>query len=529
MSTRRWGRQGFGLLAALALGGAQAQSQTMVRGDEPNGASTASAASDIEPALHSVPMAVELRWDPAHIRAHDGLARERLGLVSTGLLFEAEPGWWMGPVALGAASGQRGGFFVLGAQVQRRWQLAEQWRAQLGLTAGGGGGGGAPVGGGLLLQPAASLVYDWGGLQTGLSWSRVNMPGGQIGSQQWGLVMSWDGRMRYFDVGGTGRHASDPERTGLGMDRVMLTSAQLRVGAHADARGAAAPASTVRLLGARAERLVGRHGYMGIEAAAATHGGADGYMELLATGGLETSLDAVGMRSVSVGVRGAVGMGGGGAVRTGGGTLGKAATSLRWDFGRDAFVGLEAGVVRGASGGDQGRYKAHYAQALLGLQLDHPGAPDAARVNYMAWSASLQRMTGAARKDGGKRALETMGIKVQRDIGDTTFYLTGQAQSAFGGQAGAFSMGLAGLGWTSQPASRQGLRVSAELLAGAAGGGGVDTQGGAVAQGMAYVGYALSGGRELQLGLGRIRSQHGGLDSPLIDLSWTQHLGVGSR
>jgi hypothetical protein len=439
-------------------------------------------------------------------------------------LFEADPGWWMGPVAVGAASGQRGGFFVLGAQVQRRWQLAEHWRAQVGLMAGGGGGAGAPVGGGLMVQPAASLMYDWGGLQTGLSWSRVNMPSGQIGSQQWGLVMSWDGRMRYFDVGGTRRYASYPERTGLGMDRVMLTSAQLHVAARGDV-----PASTVRLLGARAERRAGEYGYWGLEAAAATHGGADGYMELLGTGGLEMPLSALGMRSVSVGVRGAVGMGGGGAVRTGGGTLGKAATSLRWDFGREAFVGVEAGVVRGASGGEEGRYKARYAQVLMGLALDHPGAPDASRVNYMGWSASVQRMTSAARKNGGKEALNTMGIKLQRNIADTTFYLSGQAQSAFGGRAGAFSMGLVGLGWASQHVSTPGWRVAAELLGGAAGGGGVDTQGGAVAQGMAYLGYMQPGGSEWQLGLGRIRSQHGGLDSPLIDLSWTQHLGVGSR
>jgi hypothetical protein len=481
-----------------------------------------------EPALHNLPMSVELRWDPAHIRAHDGLPRERLGLVSASVLFEPEPGWWLGPVALGAASGQRGGFFVLGAQVQRRWQLAEQWRAQLGLMAGGGGGANAPVGGGLLVQPSASLMYDWGGLQTGLSWSRVNMPSGQIGSQQWGLVVSWDGRMRYFDVGGTRRYSSDTGPTGLGMDRVMLTSAQLHVDAHVDAHGATS-AKSVRLLGARAERRAGDHGYWGIEAAAATHGGADGYMELLGTAGLETPLSALGMRSVSVGVRGALGLGGGGAVRTGGGTLGKVATSLRWDFGREAFVGLEAGEVRAGSDGGQGRYKAHYAQALIGLQLDHPEAPGPSRVNYMAWSASLQRMNGAARKDGSKEALETMGIKVQRDIADTTFYLTGQAQSAFGGRAGAFSMGLVGLGWASEHASRPGWRVSAEVLAGAAGGGGVDTQGGAVAQGMAYLSYMLPGGSEWQLGLGRIRSQHGGLDTPLVDLSWTQHLGVGTR
>jgi hypothetical protein len=463
--------------------------------------------------VRSIPMAFEARFDPAHIQGG-----ERLGLLSTSLLFEVDAGWWMGPVAMGAASGQRGGFFVLGAQAQRRWQLTDQWRAQLSVMAGGGGGGGAPVGGGLLLQPAASLLYDWGPVQTGVSWSRVNMPSGRIGSQQWGLVLNWDGRMRYFDIGALGRSSSDTGRTGLGFDRVMLSTAQLRVKARPGM-----PATTVRLLGARVEQRTGEHGYWGVEAAAATHGGADGYMEVLGTAGLETSLAAVKLDSLHVGVRGAVGLGGGGAVQTGGGVLAKAAATARWDLGRDAFVALEAGGVRSGAGG----YRARYAQVQLGLQLDHPGSAEPARVGSMAWSGSLQHMSHAARKDGRTLSLDTMGLKVRRDLSDQ-FYLTGQAQSAFAGQAGAFSMGLAGVGWASSMATK-GWNLSAELLAGAAGGGGVDTRGGSVAQGVAYLGYALEGGRQLQLGLGRIRSQHGGLNSPVIDLSWTQQLGVGSR
>jgi len=490
----------------LAFGAAQAQA--------PSG-------SGYEQRLRELPMALEMRWDPVHIRAHDGESRERMGLLGTGLLFELEPGWWMGPVAIGAASGQRGGFFALGAQVQRRWQLAEQWRAQLGLTAGGGGGAGAPVGGGLLVQPAASLMYDWGTVQTGLSWSRVNMPSGQIGSQQWGLVLSWDGRMRYFDVGAIGDTSPYAGRTGLGFDRVMLSTTQLRVNAHGDV-----PSASVRLMGVRADHHTSEIGYWGIEAAAATQGGADGYMEVLGTIGLEAPLVSWGLPSVSVGVRGALGLGGGGAVRTGGGSLGKVATSLRLDVGRDAFVGVEAGVVRSGSGD----HKARYAQALIGLQLDHPESFAMAHVGGMAWSASVQHLSHAARKDGRSQALDTVGLKVQQDIG-ALFYLTGQAQSAFAGQAGAFSMGMAGVGWSTANAGQvsPGWQFSAELLAGAAGGGGVDTNGGAVGQGMAYLGYALRGGSEVQVGLGRIRSLHGGLNSPVIDLSWTQHLGVSSR
>lgn len=462
-------------------------------------------------------MSLEMRFDPAHIDT-EGHGRERLGLVMTSLLLEPAYDWWVGPAVVGAATGQRGGFFVLGGQVVRRWRSTDNWVAQLGLLMGGGGGGGAPVGGGLMLLPSASLSYDWGGVQTGLSVSSVNMPSGRISSRQIGLVVSWDGRFRYFDAGEVGNKLSTAEHTGLGFDRLMLDSAQLHVKAHNGL-----PASTVRLVGARAERRWGPNVYWGVETAAATHGGADGYMEILGTGGWETSASAIGLSDLYLGARVALGLGGGGAVETGGGTLGKAAGVLRWELGRDAFVGVEAGAVRSGSGA----YNARYAQWQVGLQLDHPGAPQDAPVVGLAWSGSVQHVLKAARKDGRQLDLDTVGIKLKRLLGPNV-YLTGQAHSAVAGQAGAYSVGLAGAG-VQTGLSDQGWRLSAELLAGAAGGGGVDNQGGAVAQGMAYLGLSLNPGSEWQLGAGRIRGQHAGLNSRVLDLSWTRSFGVGQR
>lgn len=460
-----------------------------------------------------LPMSLQARFDPAHIEGG-----ERLGLVTTSLLFEAEPGLWFGPAVVGAAAGRRGGFFVLGGQVDSRWRLGEQWLGQLSLLVGGGGGGGAPVGGGLMLVPSASLLYDWGAVQAGLSLSRVNMPSGRIGSQQIGLVLNWDGRFRYFDAGEVGYSLSTAVHTGLGFDRLMLDSAQL----HVKARNGM-PASSVRLVGARAERRAGDHYYWGVETAAATHGGADGYMELLGTGGWETSASAIGLSDLYLGARLSLGLGGGGAVDTGGGTLGKAAGVLRWELGRDAFVGFEAGAVRSGSGA----YSARYAQWQVGLQLDHPGAPKVSPVVGVAWSGSLQHVIKAKRKDGRQLDLDTVGIKLKRLVGPY-FYLTGQAHSAVAGEAGAYSVGLAG-GGVQTGLSDSGWRLSAELLGGAAGGGGVANQGGAVAQGMAYLSLSRNPGSEWQFGLGRIRGQHGELNSAVIDLSWTRSFGVGQR
>ncbi len=62
---------------------------------------------------------------------------ERLGLVGAGLAFEVTDGWWAGPTVYGAATGRRGGLFVGGAEVQRRWALGQDVVMAAGLFAGG--------------------------------------------------------------------------------------------------------------------------------------------------------------------------------------------------------------------------------------------------------------------------------------------------------------------------------------------------------------------------------------------------------
>lgn len=475
-------------------------------------------------AAASLPLSLSTRYDAVRVKV-PGQPSEHLGLVSAALLGQAHDAWWLGPVVVGAATGQRGGLFVLGGQVEHRWQGPGPWQARLSLMAGGGGGAGAPVGGGLMWQPAATVLYDLGAVQAGLSLSQLAFAGGHVGGTQLGAVISWDGRRPYFDVGSVGRSLSLDARSGLGFDRIQLDTGVYRQ----RARGGEA-ATSMRLVGVRAEQRQGEHGFWGVEAAAATHGGADGYMELLGTAGWETSAAAWGLSPLSLGARVALGLGGGGAVPTGGGVLGKASALLRWDLTRDAYLGLEAGAARSGDG----RYQARFSQVVAGWQLDHPGAsPDGiglfspGKVVGMDVSASVQHLTHAARKDGSTAALDTVGIEVNRWLSER-FYLTGQAHSAFAGRAGAYSVGLAGLGWSTRWDDAP-WRLGAELLAGAAGGGGVATQGGAVGQAMLKLGYQPSPDRVWQLDLGRVRSQRGGLDSPVLGLSWVQRFGVGQR
>lgn len=431
-------------------------------------------------------------------------AGERLGLAGAGLLFEVAEGWRAGPMVWGAATGERGGLFVGGLEVQRRFALTPTWSLQAGLFAGGGGGGAAPVGGGLMLRPAFALLADFGRWQIGPSWSAVRFPSGEISSRQFGLLLAVDTRWRHFDSAQAGRPAAG---TGPGFDIATVAVGQYRLQEAASRH--------VGLIGARAERREGdwRRGF---EASAAASGGAAGYMEILGSLAWDTEV----LPALRLGARAALGLGGGGDFDSGGGVIGKVAGTLGWRFVPGWQIGLEIGALDGLHGRPQAR------TALLTLATDTSPAPGSAgTVARVEWNAVIEHVPNAQRVDGRRAALQAVGLALNRALADNV-YLTVQAHSAFAGGAGAYSVGLVGAGVNSAPV---GWQFGAEALVGAAGGGGVASGGGAIVQSLAWAGVPLAGGR-LRLAAGGVRSLRGGsLSSPVVEIGWGQAFGVGSR
>jgi hypothetical protein len=465
-----------------------------------------------QPATHELPMSATLGFERIHLPGS-----ESVGLTGGTVVFEVADGWWAGPAVYGAATGDRGGFFVGGLELQRRWALAPRWQLLTGLYAGGGGGGGAPVGGGLMLRPALSVLRDFGGWQAGLTASYVTFPSGDIRSSQVGVLLAWDGRYRYVDASLAGQEVEGAQRSGFGFDQWLGTVGEYRLRDGSS--------RSFHLVGTRVERHDGSGlWHWGIEAAAAASGDAAGYMEVLGGGGVEVKL----LPSLSIGARAALGLGGGGGVPSGGGLIAKGAATLAWRFTPGWQAGIEAGLVDGL----HGQPRANTAQIWLAADLEPPRpAGDglvSARVSRFDWVAGVQHIDHATRKDGSSGSLDTVGIKLDRQVGEL-FYLTAQAHSAFAGGAGAYSVGLVGLGIAS-PASRGRWQVGAEALAGAAGGGGVATEGGAIGQALLWSGLRLGSQGQLRLGVGKVRSVHGnGLDSPLVELSWSQAFGLTGR
>jgi hypothetical protein len=443
---------------------------------------------------------------------------ERMGLVGGSLLFDIGGDWGIGPGIYGAATGQRGGLFVGGVELQRRWGLGSGFSLTTGLYAGGGGGAAAPVGGGLMLRPALTLLKDIGPtFQLGLSLSSVRFPSGQIQSNQVGLMLGW--RQEFVHLTGSGAitDASTLPSAGLGFDRMAATVATYRFNDGSDRR--------LGLAGARAERRSNIRGFTwGMEAAAAAKGDAAGYLEVLGTTAFSFAPFDAALPSWRIGARLSAGAGGGGAVPTGGGLIGKTAGTMEWSPLVGWTLGAEYGLVR-----SRGTFHARQAQVWLGIDLE-PGL-DArtgalARVVRTEWVGALQHHTRVARSDGTRQPLDTIGLKLNRYV-DDHFYLSGQAHSAFAGGAGAYSVGLVGVGVSASPTTS--WRLGAEALAGAAGGGGVTTAGGAITQGLAWAAWQPDPVSEVRLGVGATRALQNPHAGPVIELSWSRTFGMAGR
>jgi hypothetical protein len=452
----------------------------------------------------------------------------RMGLIGLTELVSLGNEWWFGPGVYGAVSGRRGGFFVPGAELAWSHPFNGWFGVDAGLFAGGGGGANAPVGGGLMLRPHVDLVFQpIDGFYTGPTWSVVRFINGQIDSHQFGWMfnVSSSFRVRPADRIEPGA-PTDGHATGLGFDRLDMTVTQVHPRNAKRLSNGQPLTQDIGLIGMRVENKVGDSPlWFGVEAAGAARGGVAGYAEVLGTGGFHWPL---GSDRLTFDLRGAIGAGGGGDIDTGGGFLLKGAAGATVRLTDTLGISVEGGLSHAPYGHFDGR---HVSVALDWL-LDPPARPagswgqaPAAEATRMEFATGAEHLD-AARKDGRTAPLDAVLLQVNRFV-TPNFYVSAQARSAFAGGAGAYSVGLVGLG-TQWPVTH-GVRVGAEALVGAAGGGGVDTGSGAVLQARGYVDVPLGEMLSLRVGAGRVKSAEGGLDSSVVDAALVFRFGVDRR
>jgi hypothetical protein len=279
-----------------------------------------------------------LRIEPsgtAHTRS--GTPQQPLDLAGLTLTRDLRGSWFRFLTAEGAVRGSNAGYAQALAGMGLRIPMVGPFGLEARLGAGLGGGGNVDVGGGFLLSGEGALALRMANWGASTSLGFLKAPSGQLGGRAVSVRIAY--------------RSSAPVPAEKGEAMVDFDLADWRVGTgvliYRRAQRLLTRDGEIQLMTLRADRKLSDQFYLSGEAGSATGGGSGGYSTGLAGLGCQTSIWAQQRLFLET----ALGAGGGGSLRSGGGLL----ASLRggWRLELPRGLGLEASVgrVRSLHGG----------------------------------------------------------------------------------------------------------------------------------------------------------------------------------
>jgi len=196
------------------------------------------------------------------------------------------------------------------------------------------------------VREQAGIDYLANGYQLGAGISRIRFPNGEIDSVQPYLSVQLPFTSVYASGWEVGVLSPGTFSRPLYDRDSAFTVSYKRYHGGSLFRTNLQPASTISLVGVEWQRDAGHGLYYTLSTHGAYEGGADGYAEVMAGGGLRWNI----AQDTSLGVGLALGSGGGGNVDTGGGALGAVTLNLEQNLSRDLFLAIQGGVTSAMKG-----------------------------------------------------------------------------------------------------------------------------------------------------------------------------------
>ena len=119
--------------------------------------------------------------------------------------------------------------------------------------------------------------------------------------------------------------------------------------------------------------------------------------------------------------------------------------------------------------------------------------------------------------------MHQISLQINLDL-NKNIYVAGQTSFANFGDAGAYAEGIVGLGVKTAPFLNDRISIFSQVLAGAAGGGGISTGEGLIVKPSAGLSYKLSNTLSLRSAAGYVKAKGGNLSSTFINFGLKYHL-----
>jgi len=417
-----------------------------------------------------------------------------------------------GQTLYSAAAGDAGGLFVGGFEIAKRWQIGDQTQLELGGFIGGGGGAALVGGDGLMTRAHISLRRHLFGTVSGsLGISYVNVAGAPISTPALSFGLSRD-----TDFAFTGGHTSSGVQVGRVLRAAKPFVKQFHPSSNLTRSGRALGTMTLAGIEASFAASPMARNETFIQASGAIAGDGEGYADIQV--GYRWKTASTGLRAFA---EVAAGFGGGGDVDTGGGFLASigAGVAIPVMRGLDLEFGAQA---TSALDGDLTALSPYVRTSLSFGRKNRPYQ------NPQHWQLSmgltLQSPNPGYRKPGVTATASPVLVDTSVDLFvGKHLYLTGNAQTVAAGHAGGYAIGLMGMGYEFALDNR--WTMSVEGMLGAAGGGGIATNGGLVGVAKMELDYAINDKLAISAGVGKMQTLRGtGGASPV-----TFHLGLKTR
>lgn len=416
---------------------------------------------------------------------------EKLGMVHFGILFNFTPYWYEGIELYGASKGKRGGFFALGVDSGLKTNFSKNFDIKGGIFIGAGGGGSAPQGGGLMLRPYVEARLKSKNFSIGLGASKVKFPNGKISSSQ--IYSSL-----YIPLYSK---SNEKETSEYQEWNVLLKSGLYKIDSSSKTLSGK-KIETMKWIGIELQKIYSNNIFTSLSASAAGGGASAGYMETFAGLGYQLKNKNI---PLYFQVQSELGLGGGGKINTGGGLLYRFRAGVYSNIYKNLTIGLEASHLSSFNK----KFKTNSFGISLGYDSFYSLNANSSPVELnlrLIQKSHLKAQT----KSSKSHRIDMLGLAIDRYI-NKNFYITGQTFWAYKGKAGGYAEGLLGLG-VKIPIYKK-LNIWSEALIGAGGGGGVKTNGGAIASTNIGISYKINKKISLKMGVGYTRSFKKGLST----------------
>lgn len=460
---------------------------------------------------------------------------QKMGLLGVNYFVDLSPSFYAGVGTYGSVTGSQGGLFVLGFEGGVHHPIINNWWGDAGVYVGGGGGHSSYVGGGLMLRPHVGLEYNFNWARLGLHYSYITFPTGRIHSSQVGLdldipydfyyVRTQDMTNSLFNFKDV--HLFDGKYLSLQRnDFGLFLQAYIQKKGVQDAWGNTQD-DTMGLVGAEFDHYMTDRLFGYAKASGAFSGVPNGYMDI--TGGLGYHY-TLGSSSFALIPQFGAGAGGGGNVDTGGGIIINPQLGMEWPLSRKFSMRMSGGYLWAP----YGQLKAYTATGMILYHLDLASGADAPTnqsidITTQQWRIQLFNQTyiHPQRINTSSKSPNNLIVLQFDQLFTPYFFFSYQAASAYSGSgAGGLASGMIGPGLQTAPFCHQHLRLFAQVLIGAAGGGKLALGGGSVVEPVVGLHYAFTPQFGLQTSVGQIKALKNKLNTPVFNLGFSIQFGT---